>query len=315
MGALLGAAAAPVFAESPLLTAEKRKLIVSGEAGGSVDRIARQMVQLWGDRAGLGFHVENLAGAGGLLAANRLLSAPADGNTLLLTTSGLINTVPQVLGSETKFDPEVDLAPLAIVGKVPFFLFTATDNPAMSIADVRAQLSRTDETAHYGITPVYGASHVAGYRLFSRLGIKAQAVHYKQVSQLLLDVSTKRVHFGITGWGNIQPMLLNSKVRVISALSVKRVSFAAAIPALTEQGLADTAHDGWVGLFHRREVLPEAVRPISKALNQMFQPSQPLIDLPNFGYFNSYMDADASAAFVRRDIAHHRQLLKQMKLT
>ena len=314
LGALLCAAAPPLFAQLPSRAAEKRKIIVTGEAGGAVDRIARQMVQVWGDRAGLGFHVENLAGAGGLLAANRVLSSPADGSTLLFTISGLINTVPQVLGSDTKFDPEIDLSPLAIVGKVPFFLFTAGDSTAMSIADIQAQLSQADETTHYGVAPTYGASHVAGYMLFRRLGIKAEAVQYKQVSQLLLDVATKRVPFGISGWGNLQSMLFNSKVRVISALSAKRLPFAAAVPALTEQGLADCAHDGWVGLFHRREVLPEAVRPISKALEQMLRASPPLIDLPSLGYSNFYMDAESSAAFIRRDIIHHRQLLKQMTL-
>lgn len=280
-----------------------------------IDKIARQMVQVWGERAGISFHVENLPGAGGLLAANRVLNDPADGNTLLFTHSGLINTVPQVLGSDTKFDPEADLSPLAIVGKVPFFLFTSGDSPAMSIADIQAQLSRTGETTHYGVAVTYGASHVAGYMLFRRLGIKAQAVPYKQIGQLLLDVATKRIPFGIGGWGNIQPMLLNSKLRVISGLSAKRVPSAAAFPALTEQGLEDCAHEGWVGLFHRREVLPETVRSSAKTLNQIFGATPPLLDLGNFGYSNSYMDAESSAAFVRRDIIHHRQLLKQMTLS
>jgi tripartite-type tricarboxylate transporter receptor subunit TctC len=314
LGALFCAAAPTLFAQPLSRPLEKRKLVTTGEAGGAIDRIARQMVQVWGERAGISFHMENLPGAGGLLAANRVLIDPADGNTLLFTHSGLINTVPQVLGSDTKFDPEADLSPLAIVGKVPFFLFTAADSTAVSIADIQAQLSRSGDTTNYGVTPAYGASHVAGYMLFRRLGVKAQAVQYKQLSQLLLDVATKRVSFGISSWSNVQPMLLNSKLRVISGLSAKRVPFAAAFPALTEQGLADCAHDGWLGVFHRREVLTETVRSSAKTLQQMFGAAPPLIDLANFGFLNFYMDAESSAAFIRRDIVHHRQLLKQMTL-
>jgi tripartite-type tricarboxylate transporter receptor subunit TctC len=242
------------------------------------------------------------------------LSAPADGSTLLFANSGLINTVPQVLSNETKFDPEVDLAPLAIVGKAPFLLFTAGDSPTMSIAEIRAQFIQTGQIALYGIDPVYGASHVAGHVLFDRLGVKAQPVNYKQVSQLLIDVAAKRVPFGVSGWGNLQPMLLNQKIRIISALSAKRLPFAPAVPAPAEQGLADCAHEGWVGLFHRREVLPETVRTSAQVLHQMFRAEPPLIDLADGGYLSSYMDAGSSSEFIRRDIIRHRQLLKQMTL-
>lgn len=314
IGALLSATAFPLLAESQGRPFEKRKLVVASSAGGAPDIVARQIAQEWAERFGIDSHVENLPGAAGMLAVNRVLSAPADGATLLLANSGLINTVPQMLGNESKFDPEADLAPLAILCKSPFFLVTSANSQVSSIADIRTRLSQADEKTHFGIGTLYGAHHVAGSLLFKRLGIKAEAVSYKQTSQLVLDVASQRVPFGITSWNNVQPMLLSKKLRAIAVLTAKRLTFAANVPALAEQGLADCAHEGWIGLFHRREVHPETVRPCAHALDELFRGPNPLIDMAHLGYSNFYVNAESSPAFVNKDIIRNRQLLKQITL-
>src|SRR5262249_20357931 len=90
------------------------RIIVPFAAGGSSDIAGRIVAQRLGDAFGQQFVVENRPGASGVLAAETVARAPADGYTLLMGSTAQIAVMPQMM--KTAYDPIKDFAPISIVG-------------------------------------------------------------------------------------------------------------------------------------------------------------------------------------------------------
>lgn len=307
-------AAAPALTTLGASAASRKRLLVTVSAGTGLDTAARRLSQALRDQAGIELDVENVPGGGGLLAVQRLLAAPADGNTLLLANSGLINTVPEMLQDGARFDPLADLVPLATVLKTPFVLFMSPRLEVRSLADLGGPAGRTLAPVSYGFGPLYGASHMAGHLLFKRLGLTARPVAYTQTSQLVLDLAAGRLTAGILAWSNGEALVANRQLQAVAALTRNRLPQAPDVPALAEHGLADSAHEGWAGVFHRPGVPPDALAPLAQALGKLLGPGPARVDLAGLGYLDFYKDAAATAAFVREDVVRHRMLLKDLRL-
>lgn len=291
-----------------------RRLVVGLPAGAALDVLSRRITELWAERFQLDCEVENAPGGGGLLAAGRVLHAPADGRTLLLANSGLFSTVPVMMKDSLKFDPVAEFAPLAVMVKTPFFLVTSADSPVRQLADLKAEQGLQRKPTHFAVNTLYGANHLAGSLLFKRLGMEAQVVGYTQDSQLLLDLVTQRIPYAVLSWNNLRPLIAQGRIRALCVMTRSRAPFAPTVPALGEFGLEDCAHEGWVGIFHRREVAPDAVQACAQALRQIFTSRPPLLDVGEYGYVNAYLDATQAPAFIQRDITRHRALLGQLAL-
>src|SRR5215831_13266734 len=96
------------------------RIIVPFAAGGSSDVAGRIVAQRLSDAFGQQFVVENRPGASGVLAAETVARAPADGYTLLMGSTAQISVTPQL--QKTPYDPVRDFAPISIVGTNPFVL-------------------------------------------------------------------------------------------------------------------------------------------------------------------------------------------------
>ncbi|MET0157297.1 MAG: tripartite tricarboxylate transporter substrate-binding protein [Methyloceanibacter sp.] len=106
--ALPQAASAQKYPERPV------RLVLPLGAAGVGDITARIIAERLGDKLGQRFVVENMPGPGGILAGRAVLSAPADGYTLLLMTGGIASSVP--LYNKFPFDMTKDFVPISSMG-------------------------------------------------------------------------------------------------------------------------------------------------------------------------------------------------------
>jgi tripartite-type tricarboxylate transporter receptor subunit TctC len=108
------------------------RIVASFAAGGSSDLVARQLALHLSARYGQQFIVENRVGAGGNIGVDFVAKAPPDGYILGLATSGpLANN--KSLYNPIPFDPEKDLAPIAMVGEIPLVIAV---NPAVKVSNL-----------------------------------------------------------------------------------------------------------------------------------------------------------------------------------
>src|SRR5437868_15514666 len=103
-------------------------VIVPYPAGGSVDVVARLLVQKLNESLGANFIVENRAGgAGGAVGANVVAKAPPDGYTLMLSAS--IHLITPFLNSKIPYDAVKDFAPVTLIASGPLIVSTAPSMP------------------------------------------------------------------------------------------------------------------------------------------------------------------------------------------
>ena len=110
------------------------RVVVGFTAGGPTDVIARLVAQKLSDGLGQNFYVENVAGAGGNIAAAQVARAPADGYTLHVVSTGF--TVNPSLYAKAPYDPDKDLAPVTKAAGSPNGLFVNPSIPAKSVKEL-----------------------------------------------------------------------------------------------------------------------------------------------------------------------------------
>ena len=108
------AAVLPLQASAQAYPAKPVKVLVGFTAGGAVDLIARSVGQVMSAGLGQPVVVENKPGAGTNIAMKALIDAPPDGYTLMLTANSI--AANPALYKPAPFDPEKDVAPVALVG-------------------------------------------------------------------------------------------------------------------------------------------------------------------------------------------------------
>ena len=112
------------------------RTIVPFAAGGSSDLAARIVARYIGEPLAQQVVVENRPGASGVLAAEVVARAPADGYTLLMATTAQVSIMPRI--ARTSYDPRKDLAPVGVVATNPFVLAVHPSLPVRTVGELVA---------------------------------------------------------------------------------------------------------------------------------------------------------------------------------
>lgn len=228
-------AIAPLVAEpacAETYPARPVRLVVGFPAGGATDVAARLIGEWLQARLGQPFIVENRPGAGTNLATEAVVRAPADGYTLLLTsTSNLLNGA---LYDNLKYDFIRDIAPVASLMATPLVLEVTPEIPAKSlnefIAYARAMPGKIN-MAHFGTGTV---SHLAGEAFKMATGIDFVSVPYRGSAPMLTDLLGGRVHAAFdTIPASIEHIRAGS-LRALAVTSATRLEVLPNVPAIGE---------------------------------------------------------------------------------
>jgi tripartite-type tricarboxylate transporter receptor subunit TctC len=142
------------------------RIIVGFAAGGSTDILARLMGQWLSDRLGQPFLIENRTGAGGNIATEAVVKAPADGYTLLMT--GSTDAVNATLYTKLNFNFALDITPVASVMRTPLLVVVNPSVPVRTVPELIAYAKANPRKLNMGSGGVGTPPHVAG-ELFKML--------------------------------------------------------------------------------------------------------------------------------------------------
>ncbi|MGH8741019.1 MAG: Bug family tripartite tricarboxylate transporter substrate binding protein, partial [Burkholderiales bacterium] len=124
-------ALAPGFAAAQAFPSKPIRLVVPFGPGGVADLVSRTFAPKMGEDLGVQVVIENKPSAGGIVAANDVARAPADGHTLLLLTNG--NAVSQALFKQLPYDPVNDFAMISTVGAFSLVMLNDPKAPSKSV--------------------------------------------------------------------------------------------------------------------------------------------------------------------------------------
>ena len=209
------------------------RLIVADAAGGAPDQLARILAQELSRELGQQMIVDNRPGASGALGADIAARSPADGYSLLLTTTAIYAILPN-LKKDLSYDPVRDFVPISRIATASNVLVVNASLPARSVAEL-VQLAKSKPGAlNYASAGVGSPAHLAGEMLNLLAGIKLVHVPYKGAAPALLDVIAGNAQLIITSpiaaGGHIQ----TGRVRALATTGSERNPSLPDLPTIAE---------------------------------------------------------------------------------
>jgi tripartite-type tricarboxylate transporter receptor subunit TctC len=299
-------AAASAFAQDAYPSKTVR-LIAAAAPGGNPDVLARMLAAKLADAFGRPFVVENLPGAGGVVAAEQVARAAADGHTLMLGDSGAL-AINVALNPKLTYHPLKDFTLITALAAVPTVLVVNPAVPAGSLQDFLSH-SRTRQLA-YGSAGNGSVHHLTMAVFLARTGVEMLHVPYKGGSALVAAVLAGEVQSGWSGIPNVAPHIRAGKLRVLCISTARRSASLPDVPTAIELGLPGFDIATTIGLQApaglSREIVARLQAAVAKALRERDLAER----MANLGMEMAENGTEHYARFVRDDIERYSAAVK-----
>lgn len=228
VAALLGAGGtfAQGFPTKPI------RLVTPYSPGGAGDWVARASTDRVAAALGQQFVIEPKPGAGGNIAAESVVRAPADGYTLLLATPLL--TINASLYKKLSFDPAKDLIPVAMAASGPYVLYATGSLPVKNAGELIALAKQKPGAINYASLGIGTGPHLGAVLLGVMGGAEFTHVPYKGFGQALPDLASGQVHFSLNGLGTADAFLKDGRVKILGFTGLTRMKEYPDIPTVSE---------------------------------------------------------------------------------
>lgn len=307
--AVSGSLAAQAVAQ-PAFPARPVSLMVGFAPGGPSDVVARLLAAPMGAALGQPVVIENVPGAGGLIAQQRFAQARADGHTLLMGSIGQA-TVP-TLYRRLAFDPIGTMTPVGLVNEVPMTIVVRRTFPATTLAEFVAVARRDAARLNLGNAGVGSTSHLCSLMLMSALGVPLTEVPYRGSALVLNDLVAGTLDIGCDQSTNTSSQIRAGTIRALAVSTPARVEALAEVPTTTEGGLPAMQMSGWNMLFVQAATPAPVVAQLNAALLAALRDPNVVARLTELGSPPASADRaspEASRALWEAEIARWRPLI------
>jgi tripartite-type tricarboxylate transporter receptor subunit TctC len=234
------------------------RIVVPFSAGSNTDAQARiladKLSQMWKQQV----IVENRPGIAG---TGSVAKSPADGYTLMLTSSG--HPVANVISPAAPFDPVKDFAGITQVSAVSASFMVPPELPANNLKEFIALAQKSPGKMNFGSAGTASTSYLAG-EIFKQIA-KVNLVHvpYKGAPEALTSImrNDTQVYFASTTYS---PELVTAKkIKVLAVSSSRRAPNFPDVPTAAESGLPDYVYDSWFGVMAPAGTPPAILNKVS----------------------------------------------------
>ena len=244
---LCAAALAAPYAQAQSYPSKPIRIVVPFGPGGATDVVARTVADKLSARLGQPMIVDNKPGASTMIGADAVAKAAPDGYTLLVSGSSTYSVAP-ALKERMPYDPQKDLALIALLVKAPLVLVSGPSAPVKSLAELVALGKSKPGELGYATFGTGSAPHLAGEMLAHEAGIKVLAVPYKGSAPASMALLGGEIHYAIDTIPSVGPHIKSGKLRPLAVTSVQRASALPDVPTLGELKLGKASFDGFYGL-------------------------------------------------------------------
>jgi tripartite-type tricarboxylate transporter receptor subunit TctC len=290
-------------------------LVVGYSAGGSADLVARLVGAELGKRLGRQVIVENVAGASGMLAVQKVLNAPADGN--LIYMGGTDTVVVPMVNPKVKHDWEKDFAPVGRMTTLPMVFAVPADSPHRSMAELLGALRKGGKDSFSYATPGIGTmQHFYGSLINQRAKVSMLHVPYRGGAQIANDLVGKQVDSAVLVLSTAMPFLKDGKIRALSVSDVARVPQLPDVKRIgEEEGFSGVALPLWQGLFVKAGTPAATLAAYEKALLEALGQAEVKAKLAESGITAAPLGGKALNDFIKPQAALYRDIVTTAKIT
>ncbi|MBN9409923.1 MAG: tripartite tricarboxylate transporter substrate binding protein [Burkholderiales bacterium] len=264
-----GAFTAPAFAQAAGDYPNRPiRLIVPFAPGGGTDVNARMVAERLRTELGQPVVVDNRPGATGTIGTAAALTAPADGYTLLFTTS-TNQIIAPLLMDKPPYDGAKDFTPITQIIRYLGVLLVSSSVPATNMQELIAYAKSRPGKLNYGSAGIGSTNHLLGEMLKNKTGMELVHVPYKGSAAASQALAADEIQVFFDTVPGAQNWLKLGRVKVIALASEKRSDLMPGVPTLVEQGIFDGPADYWMGLMAPPGMPPALVAKIQAATAKM----------------------------------------------
>jgi tripartite-type tricarboxylate transporter receptor subunit TctC len=231
--ALAGGLLAGPLQAQPKFPSRPIKIVVAFPPGGLTDAYARMYAEQLTTALGGSAFVENKPGAGAILGIDAVAKSPADGHTLLMTTSGTV-WQNRVLYAKLPYSLDKDLTPVAVFPSGPLVIGVSEKVPAKNLREF-IEWARQNPCSMGTYAPG-SVPHMVADQLNRSEGTKIQVVHYRGESPMWVDVASSNIQIAVGSYQAFNTVSTRG-VKAIAVTGNYRSPKLPDVPTAMEQGV------------------------------------------------------------------------------
>jgi tripartite-type tricarboxylate transporter receptor subunit TctC len=241
-------------------------IVVPFTAGGPTDRVARDLAEAMRKSLGANVVVENVAGAGGTIGANKVAKAPQDGHTLFLHHIGMATS--PALYRKMPYNTLEDFEYLGMVNEVPMTLIGRPTLPATTYKELAVWIEQNKGKVNLGNAGLGAASHLCGLLFQSAIKTDMTTVPYKGTAPAMNDLMGGQIDLLCDQSTNTTSQIEGKTVKAFAVTTAKRLTTPALkhLPTMQEAGVKGFEVTIWHGLYAPKGTSADATTKINAAL-------------------------------------------------
>jgi tripartite-type tricarboxylate transporter receptor subunit TctC len=296
-------------AEAPGYPARPIRLIVAVPPGGAADFTARIVGQKLAEGLGQNVVAENRGGAGGTIASEIASKAPADGHTLLWSSSTTHGVGP-VLYTKLPYDALKGFTHVALATSLPMYVVAHASVPVKTVKDLVALAKARPNTLHFYSSGNGGMPHLVGEMFKSATASPIVHVPYKGSGPGVVDLAAGNVQLAFDSLPSIFPHVQSGRVRLIATVGSKRSGKYPDLPTLAEAGYPQVDGKVWYGISGPPGLPKPVVSRLSAELKRLLGMADVRERFGQQGADATFLPPDEFVAFLKAEWAKWGPVVK-----
>ena len=270
-----GAASSQTYPNGPIT------LLLYAPPGGILDMVARAFAQKMTPTLGQTIVIDYKPGGSGAIAAEALVRAAPDGQTLLFDAIFNHTVLPKI--QKLRYDAIRDFQPITTVFSAQIVLVVPKQLPVKTVAELVAYAKTKQGGLSYGSQGNGSTGHILGALFQAKSNASMTHVPYKGANLLQTDLITGRLDYGFISYSTAVAQL--NDLRILAIASPNRWSVIADVPTMSEAGFPGVDFDTWFAILAPRGTPAHAVERLRQEFQRAGQDKELVSQLSARGLF------------------------------
>ena len=273
------------------------KLLIGFAPGGSSDTVARIMAPRMGELLKQSVVIENRPGAGGNIASEQLVKAPADGYTIMLGTIGSLAVNQHI--NKLGYNPVTDMQALSMAIVFPNVLVVNANSDIRSLDDYVRQGKAERSRASFGSSGIGSAGHLAGELFKATANLNNQHVAYRGGAPAMNDLLGGVLPSIFSSPTDAMQFIQNGKLRPLAVTSAKRMEVLPNVPTIAELGYPGFEAVNWYAFTAPLRTPPDVVKRLNEVITTTLSDPQIAAQLRKLGLVPTPTSPEDTARYMR----------------